>query len=482
MLQTLVGREGFRRAMALYFERHDGQAVTCDDFVACVADANGRDLAQFKRWYSQAGTPRVRAHGDYNAQSRRYTLTLGQWCPPSPGQPDKLPFHIPVAVGLMGGDGTELAQATLELTEPSQTFVFDNIVPRADADGHFSVVASLLRDFSAPVILEHQADDATLAFQVAHDTDAFNRWEAAQRLAISAILRVLEGMPVTEASTALNRALARAVADQGLDPALRAQLLALPSEGFIAEQLEIVDPVALRAARNAVRDAIARTLATELRSQLNAPHRRTPYSPDPVAAGRRSLHNAALALLVEAGIDGADRLAQVQIDHADNMTDRLGAISALVQSASPLREPRLAAYESLFVAEPLAMDKWFTLQATMHRQPGDAPVLERVRALMSHPQFSLRNPNRIRSLITSFCSGNLAEFHAADGSGYQFWAEQVVALDAVNPQIAARLARALDRWRKFDATRQPLMRAALEQVAVTAQSPDVLEVVGKALS
>ena len=482
MLQTLVGRDGFRRAMALYFERHDGQAVTCDDFVACVADANGRDLDQFKRWYSQAGTPRVRAHGDYDAQSRRYTLTLGQWCPPSPGQPDKLPFHIPVALGLMGGDGTELAQATLELTEPSQTFVFDNIVPRADADGHIRVVASLLRDFSAPVILEHQADDATLAFQVAHDTDAFNRWEAAQRLAISAILRVLEGMPVTEASTALNRALARAVADQGLDPALRAQLLALPSEGFIAEQLEIVDPVALRAARNAVRNAIARTLATELRSQLNAPHPRTPYSPDPVAAGRRSLHNAALALLVEAGIDGADRLAQAQIDHADNMTDRLGAISALVQSASPLREPGLAAYESLFVAEPLAMDKWFTLQATMHRQPGDAPILERVRALMSHPQFSLRNPNRIRSLITSFCSGNLAEFHAADGSGYQFWAEQVVALDAINPQIAARLARALDRWRKFDATRQPLMRAALEQVAGSAQSPDVLEVVGKALS
>ena len=482
MLQTLVGREGFRRAMALYFERHDGQAVTCDDFVACVADANGRDLAQFKRWYSQAGTPRVRAHGEYDARSRRYTLTLGQWCPPSPGQPDKLPFHIPVAVGLMGGDGAELAQATLELTEASQTFVFDNIAPRADADGHIRVVASLLRDFSAPVILEHQADDATLAFQVAHDTDAFNRWEAAQRLAISAILRVLEGMPVTEASAALNRALARAVADQRLDPALRAQLLALPSEGFIAEQLEIVDPVALRAARNAVRDEMARTLATELRSQLDAPHQRAPYSPDPVSAGRRSLHNAALALLVEAGIDGADRLAQAQIDHADNMTDRLGAISALVQSASPLREPGLAAYASLFDAEPLAMDKWFTMQATMHRQAGDAPVLERVRTLMAHPQFSLRNPNRIRSLITSFCSGNLAEFHAADGSGYQFWAQQVVALDAINPQIAARLARALDRWRKFDATRQPQMRAALEQVAASAQSPDVLEVVGKALS
>lgn len=482
MLQTLVGREGFRRAMALYFERHDGQAVTCDDFVACVADANDRDLDQFKRWYSQAGTPRVQAEGNYDAQNRRYTLTLRQWCPPSPGQPDKLPFHIPVAVGLMGGDGTELAQATLELTEPSQTFVFDNIVPRADADGQVRVVASLLRDFSAPVILDDQADDATLAFQIAHDTDAFNRWEAAQQLAISAILRVLEGMPAQAASRALIRALARAVTDQGLDPALRAQLLALPSEGFIAEQLDIVEPVDLRAARNAVRDAIARALATELRELLDAPQQRAPYSPDPVSAGRRSLHNAALALLVEAGIEGADRLAQAQIDHADNMTDRLGAISALVQSGSPLREPGLVAYASLFDAEPLAMDKWFVLQATMHRQPGDAPVLERVRTLMEHPLFSLRNPNRIRSLITSFCSGNLAEFHAADGSGYRFWAEQVAALDAVNPQIAARLARALDRWRKFDAVRQPLMRAALEQVAATAQSPDVLEVVGKALA
>jgi aminopeptidase N len=246
MLQTLVGREGFRRAMALYFERHDGQAVTCDDFVACVADANGRDLDQFKRWYSQAGTPRVQAEGNYDAQSRRYSLTLRQWCPPSPGQPDKLPFHIPVAVGLMGGDGTELAQVTLELTEPSQTFVFDDIVARADADGQVRVVASLLRDFSAPVILDDQADDATLAFQIAHDTDAFNRWEAAQQLAISAILRVLEGMPAQAASGALIRALARAVTDHGLDPALRAQLLALPSEGFIAEQLDIVEPVALR--------------------------------------------------------------------------------------------------------------------------------------------------------------------------------------------------------------------------------------------
>jgi aminopeptidase N len=482
MLQTLVGRDGFAKGMALYFERHDGQAVTCEDFVAAVADANGRDLAQFRHWYEQAGTPRVRAEGEWDGASNRYRLTLSQWCPPSPGQAEKAPFHIPVAVGLIGADGSELVHATLELTDTRQTFDFDGVEPAAAPDGRRFVVPSLLRDFSAPVILEHDASDEALAFQLAHDTDAFNRWEAAQRLAISALLRVLEDIPVTEASAALIRALARAVVDQSLDPALRAQLLALPSEGFIAEQLEIVDPVALRVARNAVRDAMAQALAPELRSQLDAAHQLAPYSPDPVSAGRRSLRNAALALLVEAGIDGADRLAQAQIDHTDNMTDRLAALAALVQSGSPLREPGLAAYARLFDAEPLAMDKWFTLQATMHRQPGDAPVLERVRALMAHPLFSVGNPNRIRSLITSFCSGNLAEFHAADGSGYRFWAEQVVALDAVNPQIAARLARALDRWRKFDAVRQPLMRAALEQVAANAQSPDVLEVVGKALS
>jgi aminopeptidase N len=482
MLQTLVGRDGFAKGMALYFERHDGQAVTCEDFVAAVADANGRDLGQFRRWYAQAGTPRLRAEGDWDAAAKRYRLTLSQWCPPSPGQAEKAPFHIPVAVGLIGSDGRELAQATLELTDTRQTFEFEGIEPAAAPDGRRFVVPSLLRDFSAPVILEHEAGDEALAFQLAHDTDAFNRWEASQRLAVSAILRTIAGTPAPAASGALVAALGRALADTTLDAALREQLLGLPTEGFVAEQLQVVDPVALRAARNAVRDAIARGLAPVLRATIEAMRSPGPYSPDPLSAGRRGLRNAALALLVEAGIEGADARAAAQIDATDNMTDRLGALGALVQSASPLREPALAAYARTFADEPLAMDKWFMLQATMHRQRGDAPVLDRVRALTAHPAFSMRNPNKVRSLITAFCGGNLAEFHAADGSGYAFWTEQVLALDALNPQVAARLTRALDRWRKFDDGRQALMRSSLERVATKARSADVLEVVGKALA
>jgi aminopeptidase N len=482
MLQTLVGREGFARGMALYFERHDGQAVTCEDFVSAIGDANDRDLTQFRRWYEQAGTPRLRAEGRFDPVARRYTLGLRQWCPPSPGQPEKAPFHIPVTVGLIGPDGRDLAHRTLELTQAEQTFVFEGIDPPPGPDGARFVVPSLLREFSAPVILEHDVDDAALAFQLAHDSDAFNRWEASQRLAVSAILRALEGEPVATAAASLVSALGRALDDTGLDPALREQLLALPSEGFVAEQLQVVDPVALRAARNAVRDAIGRSLATTLRATLDAMRTDGPYSPDPASAGRRGLRNAALSLLVEAGIDGADALAGAQIAAADNMTDRLGALVALVQSGSALREPALAAFATAFGDEPLVMDKWFMLQATMFRQPGDPPVLERVRSLMAHPAFSIRNPNKVRALVTSFCGGNLAEFHAEDGSGYAFWAEQVLALDALNPQVAARLSRAMDRWRKFGPVRQAVMRAALEQVAARARSADVLEVVGKALA
>jgi aminopeptidase N len=482
MLQTLVGRDGFAKGLALYFERHDGQAVTCEDFVSAIADANGRDLAQFRLWYAQAGTPRVRAEGAWDPATRRYALTLSQWCPPTPGQPDKAPFHVPVSIGLLGSDGRELAAATLELTAERQTFSFDGVDPGPAADGRRFVVPSLLRDFSAPVILEHAPGDEAFAFLLAHDTDPFNRWEASQRLAVSAILRTLGGEPVTAAAAALVDALGRALDDATLDAALREQLLGLPAEGFVAEQLPVVDPVRLRAARNAVRDAIGRGLAAPLRATVEAMRAPGPYSPDPVSAGRRGLRNAALALLVESGVQGADALAAAQIDAADNMTDRLGALAALVQSSSPRREPALDAFARTFADEPLAMDKWFVLQATMHRQSGDAPVLERVRALTGHPAFSLRNPNKVRSLVTAFCSGNLAEFHAADGSGYAWWAEQVLALDALNPQVAARLSRATDRWRKFDPARQAAMRAALERVAAQARSPDVLEVVGKALA
>jgi aminopeptidase N len=447
--------------------------VTCEDFVAAVADANERDLDQFRRWYSQAGTPRVKADGHWDATTRTYTLHLAQWCPASPGQPVKQPLHIPVAVGLIGSDGRELAHRLLELTGKQQTFIFEHIDPGPTADGQRFVVPSLLRNLSAPVVLEHDADDALLAFQLAHDTDAFNRWEASQRLAVSAILRVLAGEAVEQAAAHLVDALGQALARTDLDPA---------SEGFVVEQLELIDPQALRAARNAVRDHIGTTLAPALRSAFDAMRASGAYSPDPVATGQRSLRNATLGLLTASGVPGADELARWQFEQADNMTDRLAAVNALAHSSSRLRDVVLNDFGAEFAQEPLVMDKWFALQATLHRQADDGPVIDRVHTLMHHPAFSMRNPNKVRALIASFCSGNLAEFHAADGSGYRFWTEQVLALDASNPQMAARLSRALDRWRKFDAPRQSAMRAALENVAQHARSPDVLEVVGKALS
>ncbi len=491
MMQTLVGRDGFERGLALYFARHDGQAVTCEDFVAAIADANGRDLTRFLRWYAQAGTPRVLASGHHDPASGRYELTLRQWCPPSPGQPEKLPQHIPVAVGLLGADGSERANRMLELTEAEQTFVFDGV-------GAGRIVPSLLRDFSAPVILEHDLGDDDLAFLLAHDTDAFNRWEAAQRLAVSSILRILADeaaapvraahepraarAAVSRACAPLVEALRRAVGDDTLDPALREQLLSLPSEGFVAEQLQVVDPAALRAARNAARNELAYRLQAELLQTMQRMASEGPYSPDAASAGRRGLRNAALSLLVEAGVGQADATAASQFAAADNMTDRLAAVAALTQSASPLREPTLESFGREFAREPLVLDKWFMLQATMHRQAGDPPGLERVVRLMAHPSFSMRNPNKVRALLVGFCGGNLAEFHTPDGSGYRFWATQVLALDAFNPQVASRLARALDRWRKFTPDRQQAMQAALATVRERARSGDVLEVVGKALA
>jgi aminopeptidase N len=491
MMQTLVGREGFERGLALYFARHDGQAVTCEDFVAAIADANGRDLTRFLRWYSQAGTPRVQARGHHDPASGRYELTLRQWCPPSPGQAEKLPQHIPVAVGLLGADGSERATRMLELTEAEQTFVLDGV-------GAGRIVPSLLRDFSAPVILEHDLGDDDLAFLLAHDADAFNRWEAAQRLAVSSILRILADQAtapvraahepraaraaVGRACAPLVEALRRAVGDGTLDPALREQLLSLPSEGFVAEQLQVVDPVALRAARNAARNELAFRLQAELLETMQRMASDGPYSPDAASAGRRGLRNVALSLLVEAGVGQADAMAASQFAAADNMTDRLAAVAALTQCASPLREPTLESFGREFAREPLVLDKWFMLQATMHRQAGDAPGLERVVRLMAHPSFSMRNPNKVRALLVGFCGGNLAEFHAPDGSGYRFWAEQVLALDAFNPQVASRLARALDRWRKFTPDRQQAMQAALMAVRERARSGDVLEVVSKALA
>ncbi|GGC14783.1 aminopeptidase N [Oxalicibacterium flavum] len=484
MYQTLLGRDGFRKGMDLYFERHDGQAVECDDFRAAMADANGRDLTQFERWYSQAGTPRVVASVAHDAAARTYAITLQQSCPSTPGQKTKQPFHIPVAVGLLGQDGKDLplklrgsdlqgTTVVLELTEAQQTFVFDGV---ADLP-----VPSLLRNFSAPVVLEYDYRDDELAFLMAHDSDPFNRWEAGQRLALrrllalTAAVRAGGGMAV---DPALGESLRLTLTDDALDPAFREIALTLPSETVIAEQMDVIDPQAIHQARRFLRHALAQALRADLVDAYRNNQTPGAYSPDAVSAGKRALKNLALSYIGELDDAAAHALAQTQCDGADNMTDRFAALAALANGSAPGRAAALARFYQDFEDEPLVIDKWFSLQASARTTDVAA-----VRKLMQHPAFSLKNPNRARSLIFSFCNGNPSQFHAADGSGYDFWAEQVIALDALNPQVAARLARSLDRWRKYAPALRDRMRSALERVAAApALSKDTKEVVGKSLA
>ena len=480
MVQTLIGRDGFRQGMDLYFARHDGQAVTCDDFRAAMADASGRDLTQFERWYSQAGTPVVKASGSYDAAARRYTLTLTQSCPATPGQPTKLPFHIPVAVGLLGATGVDLplgengaTTRVLELTEASDTFLFDGI---AEAP-----TPSLLRDFSAPVVLEFDYTDAQLLHLFSHDSDAVNRWEAGQRLAMARLLALTdaieEGLAPTIDATFIE-ALRKLLVDESLDAAFREQALLLPSETIIAERLQVVNPHAIHTARQFLRAAIGDALRAELTAQYHANLTPGPYSPDAIAAGRRGLKNLCLSYLNAAPDSASCQLAQAQFDTAGNMTDRVAALQSLVHAQAAGAHAALHGFYTEFAGEALVVDKWFALQATAPDNDVAA-----VRTLMAHPAFNIKNPNRARSLIFNFCGGNASQFHAIDGSGYAFWAEQVIALDALNPQVASRLARVMDRWRRYTPHLQAHMRQALQQVAaLQTLSSDVREVISKALA
>jgi aminopeptidase N len=485
MIHTLLGKDGFRRGMDLYFRRHDGQAVTTDEFVAAMADANGADLAQFKRWYDQAGTPALDARGEYDAPSGRYTLTVRQSLAPTPGQPEKLPMHIPLAMGLLAPDGRELplrlegeaapggSDRVLSVRQPEERFVFVDVPARP--------VPSLLRRFSAPVTLKFDYAESDLTHLMAHDSDAFNRWEAGQRLAAAIILRGVEavraGRPV-EAPPAYVEAARRLLAGAALDPAFAAEALALPSETYLAEQMEVVDPDALHAARTALRRALAAALRGEFAAAYRSFELKGPYSPDAQSAGRRSLRNLALGYLMELEEPEIIRLCVAQFDGADNMTDRMASLAALANSNVPEREAALDRFYAAWKHEPLVVDKWLGVQSTSRR----ADTLERVRALLGHEAFDLRNPNKVYALIRGFCA-NHVRFHAADGAGYAFAAERVIELDPLNPQIAARLARAFDRWRRFDPSRQARARAALERVrAASGLSKDVAEVVTKALA
>ncbi len=497
MMQTLVGRDGFASGMKLYFERHDGQAVTCDDFAQSVADANphsdlARLLPQFKRWYSQAGTPRLRAEGVYDAAARSYTLTLSQSCAPTPGQADKEPFVIPVSLGLLSADGIqlplqlahwtqpEMGSRTLVLTQPSESFTFVNL----DSEP----VPSLLRGFSAPVVLDCHYTDAQLLTLLAFDTDSFNRWEAAQRLALRrALMAILSDDPVP--AEPLDAAYLGAMRDvlrhPTLDAAFKELVLTLPSETYISEQLGEVDPQRVHAVREAMRLQLAQALQADWAWAFDAHKDNGAYRPDPVSTGRRALAGMALTMLCLDARTSGDAVwpgrAYQRFKDAGNMTDRFNALSALVVSDHALARDALARFHSMFQNEDLVLDKWFALQAGAPDRGGN--VLPAVRQLMKHTDFHLKNPNRARSVIFSYCSANPGAFHRTDAAGYLYWSERVIELDAFNPQVAARLARALDRWKKLA---EPYRSAAREAIARVAAKPDlsndVREVVTRALA
>ncbi|MDM0111857.1 aminopeptidase N [Variovorax sp. J22R133] len=487
MMQTLVGREGFALGMKLYFERHDGQAVTCDEFAQAIADANphsdlARLLPQFKRWYSQAGTPRLSARGSYDPDERTYTLHIDQSCAPTPGQADKEPFVIPVNVGLIGQDGRELAPTqTLVVTQVGETFTFTDVDSKP--------VPSILRGFSAPVILDFDYSDAQLLMLLEHDTDPFNRWEASQRLALRAAIASITS-PVgvnAEAATlgdAFLDAMRKVLRDPKLDSAFKELVLTLPSETYIAEQLEVVDPQRVHVVREAMRARLATALSAEWELVYEQNQDTGAYSPDPRSSGRRALAGMALTNLCLAARESGDTVwpgkTLQRFKDAGNMTDRFNALNALVASGHALAASALARFHTIFKDEALVIDKWFSLQAGAPDRGGD--ILPLVRQLMKHPDFSIKNPNRARSVIFSYCSANPGAFHRPDAAGYVFWSDRVIELDAINPQVAARLARALDRWSKLA---EPYRSAAREAIARVAAKPDLSkdtqEVVTRAL-
>ncbi|MEO8157134.1 MAG: aminopeptidase N [Betaproteobacteria bacterium] len=486
MIHTLIGARDFRKGMDLYFQRHDGQAVRTEEFVQAMQDAAGVDLAQFKRWYEQAGTPQLDVAADYDAANHRYTLTLTQSCAPSPGQTDKLPFHIPFAIGLVAPDGSDMAlqldgeakaeggMRVLSLTREREKFEFVNVAQRP--------VPSLLRGFSAPVNLRFDYTDAELTHLMAHDSDAFNRWEAGQRLALNLLLAGIGEFRAKRAPVfpdAFVKAFARVLADAPDDPAFAAEALGLPAEGYIAEQMQEIDPDAIHSVRRSLRRHIAVALRNELLATYRASTAPQPYSPDARSAGQRALRNLCLGYLMELDDAQVHALCVAQFDQADNMTDSMAALSALVNAAGEARVGALQKFYDKWKDEPLVLDKWFAVQATS-RLPD---TLASVKRLMQHPAFTLTNPNRVRSVVSSFCHANQVRFHAADGSGYDFAADQVIAIDALNPQVAARLARSFDRWKKFDPARQTLAQAALMRVRAGAGlSKDTFEVVTRALA
>jgi aminopeptidase N len=482
MQANLLGAETFRRATDLYFDRHDGQAVTTDDFVTCMEEASGRDLTQFRRWYSQAGTPVLTVTDHWEPETGTYALSVRQYTPPTPGQTHKDPLHIPLAMGLIDPSGRELpvclegepagrspGTRMLELRAAEEGFRFIGLAERP--------VPSLLRGFSAPVKLRMERSDADLALLMAHDGDGFSRWDAAQELMQRCLLARVDGT-ATALPDALVAAFRRALEDRDGDPALIAEVLTLPSESYLADQMEVVDVEGIHEAREALRREIGAALTTELLAAHRASEDSGRYRLDPEAMGRRAIRNLCLAYLMAAGDRETAALCQAQAESAHNMTDVIAALRLLVDAGGEPADRALAGFYDRWREEALVIDKWFGIQA-MSQRPD---TLERVIRLMGHPDFTLRNPNRVRSLIGAFCAGNPVRFHARDGGGYRFLADRVLELDPVNPQIAARLLGPLVRWRRYDLGRQQLMRGEMERILAAPElSKNVYEIAAKAL-
>ncbi len=492
MLHTLLGAAGFRKGSDLYFERHDGQAVTCDDFIKAMEDANGVDLTQSKRWYSQAGTPRLAVSESYDSAAKTYSLTFRQSCPTTPGQPgeSKKPFVIPVELGLLDKQGGEIAlrlqgeaaaggtTRVISVTEAEQTFTFVDIAAQP--------LPSLLRGFSAPVKLSFPYNRDQLMFLMQHDSDGFNRWDAGQQLSVQVLQELIgqyqQGQPLV-LDQRLVTALGTVLADTSLDQAMIAEMLSLPGEAYLTEISEVADVDAIHAAREFVRKQLADSLFDGLWARYTANRqvsKATPYVAEAEHFARRALQNIALSYLMLSEKPEVLAATIEQFDSADNMTERLTALAVLVNSPfTAEKDKALAVFAENFKDNPLVMDQWFSVQAGSPLPGG----LERVKALMQHPAFNIKNPNKVRALIGAFAGQNLINFHAADGSGYRFLADLVIQLNGFNPQIASRQLAPLTRWRKYDSARQALMKAELVRIRDSGElSSDVFEVVSKSLA
>jgi aminopeptidase N len=484
MIMTLVGREGFRKGLDLYFERHDGTAATVEDFIAAMADANKVDLGQFMLWYSQAGTPDLTCRFTYSAESKTAKLTVKQEQKPTPGQARKKPLHIPVRLGLIGSagkdlplklsDGTAVKDGVLQIRKRSESFTFNSLAERP--------VLSLLRGFSAPVRLEANWSDRDLEFLIANDSDLFSRWQAAQTLAMKSLLSMTASVRAGEKprpSQRFAKAIAKLIADESLEPAFRAEMLVLPIENAIAMALGgDIDPEAIYKARRAFRESLGKTLKDVSQTIYDRYEVKGEYSPDPESVGRRTLRNGALGLLTMAGGRYAIPRLREHYRQAANMTDSVVALRLFTEQDTPVRQTVMDSFYRRWKNDHLVLDKWFALQASSPL-PG---TLGRVKELLEHPQFSMTNPNRVRSVIGAFAMGNPAQFHAPDGSGYELLTDAVLELNGFNPLMGARLLSAFETWRMLEPKRQALARKALERVRGGENlSRDVFEIASKML-